>query len=72
MGRTCGERNAAAWGGRTYAPAPPPELSTWNVLLAVAGAEATFSGLAGTGDDDDMLLPVPGDKQILGRRITTK
>jgi hypothetical protein len=42
------------------------------VLLAVAGAEATFSGLAGTGDDDDMLLPVPGDKQILGRRITTK
>ena len=58
MAGTGGERNAA---GRAYAPpatacppAPPPELSTWKVLLlAVAAVVAAFSGLPGTDDDDE-------------------
>ena len=65
MAGTGGERNAA---GRAYAPpatacppAPPPELSTWKVLLlAVAAVVAAFSGLPGTDDDDGM----PAGRQI--------
>lgn len=73
--RTGGERSAAAWEGRAHTPpvlacppAPLPELSTWNVLLAVAGvAAAAFSGLTGTDDDDDGMLPSSplDDKQFV-------
>ena len=66
MARTGGKLSVVAWGGRAYAPVtvcpqePLPELSTWNGLItaAVATAEA-FSGLGGI-DDDDGMLPVPG------------